>query len=347
MRILYIGRHDGPPGLRTTLKQWQRSLTFGEQDGFFEASLYAAADITEITLTKFQKQPAQIASYDAVVINLKCGYFTSEAERDACLVELFADVAIPKALFVGTAKASYLPAESVLDIFDVIYKREPYKDRTRYGISSANQAKLVPTMISCPFVALVRPTLRSCMYHWFRSGVGGCASAEQTCDVGFSGSVAYTHTLRQDAWETVLGLGVSTIGGLQINPYSKQPIAEHLTGPRRTGATYRDMLCAARINLVIDGIGPYTFRHQEIFWVGGFVLSSASITELELPMPLTEGEHYVAYTDQADLAKKIAYYLEHETERQAIAAAGATLIRDYYQPAQHGAQLVAALKAAR
>lgn len=42
---------------------------------------------------------------------------------------------------------------------------------------------------------------------------------------------------------------------------------------------------------------------------------------------LTDGKHYVSFTDWKDLDKKISYYLNNEIEREKIAKAGANYIR--------------------
>ncbi|MAZ30043.1 hypothetical protein CL655_02040 [bacterium] len=345
MRILYVGRNNGKGLIRPWLKRQQRQLLFGEQDGFFEASLYAAATVREVTWGTFVKRPTLANQFDALVVNLKCATFASEAARSAALSGALVAVDVPKAVFVGTAKASYMVPRELAAVCDVLYKREPFRDRARYGLSSAEQQKIVPTMISCPFVTLPRPTARSRAYCVLQRQAMPCVAQTQQFDVGFSGAVAYTHTLRQDAWQAVQNLEVSTIGGLQPNPYKREPLTDSLAGPRLVGRAYERALCAACINLAIDGIGPYTFRHQELLYLGSFMLSYASIRELELPMPLLEDKHYAAYETTAELVEKVEHYLAHASDRQQIAQAGRELFTTYYNPNNHGQQLVAALRA--
>jgi hypothetical protein len=50
----------------------------------------------------------------------------------------------------------------------------------------------------------------------------------------------------------------------------------------------------------------------------------------ETPIWLTPGRHYVEFTDQRDLVDKVRYYLAHEDERAAIAAAGAAKAQSCY-----------------
>lgn len=342
MRILYIGRSDGF-GLKSWLKQQKRRLSFGEQDGFFEASLYSGAKVVETTIQNCERDLKR-GGFDAVVVNLKCGGFADEGKRDEFFITTFGSLNVPKALFIGSAKAEQMVSDQVADVFDVIFKREPYKDRTRYQLSTQNREKIMATMISCPFVTLSRDSFISKLYTSLQSGVKVCHSAEATVDVGFSGAAASSHTMRQDAWARVKGGGFSTVGGLQKNPYLDVELKEELKGPRFEGKAYRDALCKARINLALPGIGAYTFRHQELLYLGAFMLSHSSIDELELPMPLKPGEHYVSFNTTDEMADKIRYYLNHETERQQIATSGKKLFDEYYQPKRHGAELFSALK---
>ena len=144
-------------------------------------------------------------------------------------------------------------------------------------------------MISCPFVTLPRDTWLSRLYVTLHPTVNVCEIAEAKADVGFSGADASSHSLRRDAWARVKKESFSTIGGLQKNPYLDTGLSPELLGPRFSGHDYRDSLCQARINLALPGIGAYTFRHQELLYLGAFMLSHSSIGELELPMPLKAG----------------------------------------------------------
>jgi spore maturation protein CgeB len=92
----------------------------------------------------------------------------------------------------------------------------------------------------------------------------------------------------------------------------------------------------AKIGLAVSGHGPFTFRHLEILALGTFLLCSDEIREISLPVPLIEGEHYVAYSDEADLLSKIEWYLSHPDEREMIAENGKAVFFKYYDPCVHG-----------
>lgn len=345
MRILYIPRREQYNWLKNI---WVRSRQFGrfsDQDGFFEASLYASgADISTLTFAKLEQNPAMASGFDLVLINLKCHPFTSLEERDKRLVALTDALEVKAALFIGSAQAGFMLPDSVLDKFDIIFKREPFRDRTQYKLSVENQRKIIPTMISCPFVTLPRSDLSGKLVNWFKKPISVCTE-KPAFAVGFSGIDAYSHTLRQEVWQRVKEEGFSTIGGLQMNPYKKVPIPPALQGPRFKGKAYRQSLCAAKINLALDGIGEYTFRHQELLALGAFMLSGPSIRQLELPLPLKEGEHYIAFDGLDDMVEKIRYFLAHEEERKRIARAGKELFNTYYDPERQGAEIMKAIVA--
>lgn len=343
MRVLCIQRFDSAE-LKTRLRSPSHTFTFSDQEGFFEAALYSQARVDTISFTKLEQQPEIAQSYDAVVVNMKCHPFASAEERDERLVTLFSAVAVTKALFIGAARADFMLPDSVLNQVDVVFKREPYRDRTKYNLSSNNQQKIVPSMLSCPFVSLPRPTWLGSIVSLIGSAVEICDWEECDYEVGFSGADASHHTIRRDVWRRVVDEKFITIGGLQPNPYKKEPIPEDLAGPRFKGKKYRDALCAVKINLALPGIGEYTFRHQELLYLGKFMLSHNSIDELELPMPLEEGKHYVSFADVDEMVEKIHYYLKHEDERRAIAMAGKQLFDEYYDPERHGKEITARLQ---
>lgn len=341
MNILYITRGKQTTFLFKKFFHFLRDcLMYRDQDGFFEASLASVTDVTVTTLGQAEKQILK-GGYDAVVMNWKQQGCSSEAERSEKFVRLLKSCSdVKKAVFVGAAKAEYLPSEEVIDHCDVIFKREPFLDRSRYNISPYNQKKIFPTMIHCPFVRTPRDNWLSKSYHLIRPSVSVCEINDTVYEVGFSGTDAASHSLRREVWARVLEEGFSTIGGLQPNPKTPQKLPVELEGPRIKRKDYRDALCRAKVNLALDGIGEYTFRHQEILYLGGFLMSGPSIRDVELPMPLVEGVHYVAFDDLDDMVEKIRYYLDHEDERLKIAAAGKELFSEYYDPISHGQQLL-------
>ena len=62
---------------------------------------------------------------------------------------------------------------------------------------------------------------------------------------------------------------------------------------------------------------------------GAFLLHQV-IPGLEELTGLIDGVHYASWTDHGNLRAKVAYYLSHEQERQAIAAAGEAFVREQH-----------------
>ena len=61
-----------------------------------------------------------------------------------------------------------------------------------------------------------------------------------------------------------------------------------------------------------------------------------SINQLELPIPLKDGKHFVTFDNKEDLLEKIKFYLENEKLRHDIALNGRRTLEEYYSPKKHG-----------
>jgi Glycosyl transferases group 1 len=344
MRVLYLGRGDFKENVvKQQYHKLQKSLRYSDQDGFFEQSLNTALCVSEISVTDEYKLSYN-QDYDILLVNWKQPIFKTEEERFLAIKKFLDKSTLPKVLFINAANASYLPEEKVLDAFDLVVKREPFKDRDRYSISEQNKQKIVPTIIHCPFSSSPKGNFLARIYSCFDGVESRCVISEEVYDVGFSGADAADHSLRRDVWQRVKQAGFSTVGGLQANPYTKEPIPIELSGPRLRGRAYRDSLCQARVNLALDGIGQYTFRHQELLSLGAFMMSGPSIRDLELVIPLVEDTHYVSFNDLDEMVEKIKYFLENDDARHKIAQAGRRLFNEYYDPNKHGQSLLALLK---
>ena len=90
------------------------------------------------------------------------------------------------------------------------------------------------------------------------------------------------------------------------------------------------------INLALEGKGELTFRHLEILASCSFMLCQRSINELELPLPLADGEHFVTFKDKEDLLDKIDFYLVNDKLRNEIALNGRKVLEKNYSPKKHG-----------
>ena len=80
------------------------------------------------------------------------------------------------------------------------------------------------------------------------------------------------------------------------------------------------------LNMTIPNIkSGVPLRIYDILGAGGFCLTNF---QAELPMQFENEKHLVWYYDRRDMMEKCAYYLAHDDERQAIAAAGRKLVEE-------------------
>ena len=70
------------------------------------------------------------------------------------------------------------------------------------------------------------------------------------------------------------------------------------------------------------------------------MLCDKSISQLELPIPLEEGKHFVSFENKEDLIKKIDFYLSHQELRKEIALNGRQLLEKNYSPKKHGDEIL-------
>ena len=98
---------------------------------------------------------------------------------------------------------------------------------------------------------------------------------------------------------------------------------------------YLEIIYNSSINLALEGKGEFTFRHLEILANCSFMICENSINDLELPIPLIEGKHYVTFKNKDDLLEKINFYLKNDKLRKDIALNGRKVLEEYYSPKNH------------
>lgn len=121
-------------------------------------------------------------------------------------------------------------------------------------------------------------------------------------------------------------------------------VAEKLSGHYRldlyTGAQYRGAERKNRINLVVI---PKTIQSGipqsvlDILAGGGFCLTNY---QQEIAEIFEDGTELVMYTDMEDLAQKVEWYLQNETERAAIARAGCAKVRERFPMRERLAEIL-------
>lgn len=341
MRVLYIIRDRSGRQVRKRLHRWAVGFIDG-QDGFFEAALHEAARVTRMPYGAALALPErQRNSFDAVVINGKAGL---PWERDpAAALDALRPFRQPVSIFLGHAQPEVMPGDAMLDRFKVIFKREPFADTGRYGISAENAAKIVPTNLANPMVS------HSYRFRWRNRTrpLGTYAwQVPDEHDVFFVGTVSENrYVARIAAWQRVLSSDLDSVGGLLPKDEFRSSVPPDLITTPLPKAEYLKVMMRSRINLALEGIGPFTFRHLEQFWAGAFTLSNNSIRPLRLRAPVVEDQDYVAFDTIDEMMDKIRWYLDHPEQRDTIAKNGRKAYERLYDVPAHAAEIRAALSA--
>ena len=109
-------------------------------------------------------------------------------------------------------------------------------------------------------------------------------------------------------------------------------------GPKVRYSRFIKEAASARLCLHLPGNGPFTHRVVEFLGLGSCMISPRFATRLH--RPLVPGVHYVAVADDlTDLVDVCRYYLAHDAEREAIAAAG----KEFFDKNLHFEQLASYL----
>ena len=75
----------------------------------------------------------------------------------------------------------------------------------------------------------------------------------------------------------------------------------------------------AKIVFNVSSRGELNMRHFEALGTKSFLLTDSIAADQNV---FTEGKHFVGYSNMDDMIEKARYYLDHDAEREAIAAAG-------------------------
>lgn len=336
LKVLYVKRDDfnnllKKRNLRKLIYQYRTRDDLVGQNGFFEGALYSAFDVTEVTWPDFQTLTQKtLKNYDALIINQKSGITPEEAGP-----HLSGLSSIPKLYFASGAKAHKLPSNKFLDNFDLIFKREPFKDLGKYEhLSKVNRDKIKPTMLACPLIKLkkteaknyklVLPDRRETIARQYDTSFAGKGTSIQRYDIcnhltEFQ-DLNYYFTLFDPQ--------------NKVNPAYISP---SINTTKLSQKKYVELVKQTRVNLALEGFGQFTHRHLELWYLGAFMLSSPSIKEIQLPqVEHEENKHYAVFDNPEDLVEKIDYYLKQDKERNKIAQAGQDLFRKLYDFKKYG-----------
>ncbi len=329
-KVLYISYYRECNTFKSKLKNLLRPQGYGGQDGFFIASLNTVYDVVEKDFEYLYNNYKDCSvKYSAIFINAKIAK-TEYLELKAFNCLKYISDSLPKILVISNAQAGDILNENILNLFDIIFKREHYIDLDRYDISSVNKVKIRTTMLCCPQIRVHKQNASK--VDVIKLGYK-TPSLEDKYDIFFSGGT--TSTIREKVVNKIKQYEFNFTGGLQLKPNSSD-LAKSLEEKSIKGKRYTKTIRKTKINLALEGYGEFTYRHLELFYFSAFCLSTPSIRGLKLPIDIKEGEHYVCFDNLDDLIDKCKYYLDNDIARNKIALAGRELFEKEYNFNKHG-----------
>ncbi len=283
--------------------------------GYIESAIYSNAQIFEApySFCIFFSRILNLI-FDGIFINWKFTNYREDENIDLKLIKLSEKFNIKKVIVDSRDKGVLKIKDKVLDSFDYVIKREK-------NIITKNK-KYLTTMLPCTLVDY-KVSKNKEFISW--NNIGKLKPNEKPeYDIFFSGKG--TSKNRIELIELLKKENYKFYGGLDdsIVPYKQ----------------YLDNIYNSSINLALEGIGEFTFRHLEIMASCSLMMCEESINQIELPLPIKDGQHFVSFRDKKDLLDKLNFYLKNDKLRQDIALKGRKLLEGYYSPKKHGEEIL-------
>ena len=249
--------------------------------------------------------------FDGIFINWKFTNYRSDInEIEYKLIKLSNKFQIKKVIVDSSDKSLVIIKDEILKKFDYVIKREKNK--------LISNEKYLSTMLPCSLVDYKISKFKENI-NWNIIGKSK-PNNEFKYDIFFSGKKTSDH--RKKFIEFIESQNFNFHGGVENIeiPYNQ----------------YLETIYNSSINLALEGKGEFTFRHLEILACCSFMICEKSINQLDLPIPLKDGKHFVSFDNKEDLLEKINFYLENKKLRCEIASSGRKLLEEYYSPKKHG-----------
>ena len=249
--------------------------------------------------------------FDGIFVNWKfTNYREDKNALEKKLLKLSKKYSIKKVIIDGTDNSKNIIRDEVLKYYDYVIKREKNKVITNN--------KYFTTILPCKLIDY-NISKKQEIINWDKIG-NSKPNHILTYDIFFSGQQSSKY--RSDLIEFLESKDYKLFGRAEI---SRIPFKQYL-----------ELIYNSSINLALEGKGEFTFRHLEILANCSFMMCENSINDLELPLPLLDGKHFVTFKNKDDLLKKIDFYLENEKLRKEIALNGRKVLEEYYSPKSHG-----------
>ncbi len=339
MNILYVRKQERGAFWKRKLRELRDSFYWHNRVGFFCASLRTQAKVKRVKLDTVRKlSKEQIETFDTVIFNYECNFqqegypivTSSKAVRE--LYPKLKDV--PVVLLVSSPNANLIPDDKDMDLYELVFRREHFKDLDRYNLSPRNKKKIRTTTLSCPLIPA-----NILNYSRINPAEYGYDTTPDQYDyaVFFLGQETSKKKIRTEIVQTLKNSDTQFFGGLhQDIRSSKNAIPGNLLAPRLSRKKFYEATRSSKINLALEGYGQFTYRHWECWALSAFMISSPSVNEVQLPFEASDGKHYITFETKDDLMDKIRFYLDHKTERERIAANGRELFKSEYNFHKHG-----------
>ena len=280
--------------------------------GYIDAALYSNAYVLELPYNYcliFSK--ILNLFFDGIFINWKfTNYRKDKKDLEEKLSKLSKKYNIKKVIIDGRDVSIDVIEDKILDGFDYVIKREKNKQ--------ISNKKYFTTILPCKLINY-KISKKKENINWKEIG-NSKPNENPQYDIFFSGQK--TSKFREELTDFLYSKDYNFFGRAED---LKMPFDKYLS-------TIYD----SSINLALEGKGEFTFRHLEILASCSFMLCQDSINELDLPLPLIDGKHFVSFKNNEDLIKKIDFYIENNDLRNEIALNGRKALEEYYSPKKHG-----------
>ena len=280
--------------------------------GYIDAAIYSNAYVLELPYNYcvFFSKVLNLF-FDGIFVNWKfTNYRRDKEDLEKKLLRLSKLFNIKKVIVDGRDQSSNIVENKILDEFDFVIKREKNKQ--------ISNKKYLTTILPCRLIDYSVQKKKEYI-NWSKIG-NSQPNNSPSYDIFFSGQ--NTSKYRKEISEFLHSKNYNFFGRVED---LKIPFDQYLS------AIYK-----SSINLALEGKGEFTFRHLEILASCSFMICQSSINELELPLPLIDGKHFVTFKNKEDLLEKINFYLKNNKLRNEIALNGRKVLEEHYSPMKHG-----------
>ena len=347
MKILYIRKQERGHFIKRRLRKLRDSFYWHNRVGFFCASLRTQANVTRKSLEAILSYSNQdFNSFDAVIFNYECN-FRKEGDPVKTVSKAVHQLKsrlknVPTILLLSSPNAKLVPTNENMDLFDLVFRREHFKDLDRYDLSNRNKEKLRTTTLSCPLIPANILNVNSINPADY--GFEHPANNFQN-DVFFLGQETSRTLMRTRVVGLIKHSKIDFTGGIHPDVRNHdRDIPSDLLAPRLSQKKFYEKTRSSKINLALEGYGQFTYRHWECWALSSFMISSPSVNDVKLPFKAIDGKHYVTFENEADLMDKISHFLNHPDEMKRIAQTGRKLFENEYNFHKHGKYIIDAIR---